>query len=173
MVEHVVGSGQECAPSTSPVRRCSLPVPAELQVDAACQRRDVAAASVAPAGTTALAGVTAEKGARVCRTLWLVGLTNYFWGSWREGPGGLERIREDTRAVRVDANLAQIWAKDGSDRTRRSECVASLGRTLAMRRSGRTRPAGDALRGGASVTESFGAKPRPEAHAGKNALIIL
>jgi hypothetical protein len=81
-----VGSGHRCAPSTSPVRRCSLPVPAELQVDTVCQRRDVAAASAAAAGTTALAGVAAEKEARVCRRLWLVELDNYFWGRWREGP---------------------------------------------------------------------------------------
>jgi hypothetical protein len=87
MVEQVVGSGQQCAPSTSLVRGCSLPVPAELQIDAICQWRDVAAASVAPDGTTALAGVAAEKGVRVCRTLWLVGLAKYFWGHWREGPG--------------------------------------------------------------------------------------
>jgi hypothetical protein len=62
MVKHAVGSGQRCAPSTSPVRRCSRPVPTVLQVDAACQRRDVLAASTAPAATTALAGVAAEKG---------------------------------------------------------------------------------------------------------------
>jgi hypothetical protein len=37
-------------------------VPVMLQVDAACQRRDVVAASVAPAATTALASVVAEKG---------------------------------------------------------------------------------------------------------------
>jgi hypothetical protein len=46
--------------------------------------------------------------------------------------------REDAHAVRADANLAQIWARDGSGRTRRSECVAALGRALATRRSGRT-----------------------------------
>jgi hypothetical protein len=80
MVEQVVGSGQGCAPSTSHVRRCSLPMTAELQVHAACRRRDVVAASVAPAGTTALAGVATEKGERVYRTLWLLGLAKYFWG---------------------------------------------------------------------------------------------
>jgi hypothetical protein len=52
----------EQVPSTSHVRRCSLPMPPELQVHAAYQRRDVVAASVAPAGTTVLAGVAAEKG---------------------------------------------------------------------------------------------------------------
>jgi hypothetical protein len=36
--------GQRCALSTSPVHRCSLPIPAKLPVDVACQRRDVAAA---------------------------------------------------------------------------------------------------------------------------------
>jgi hypothetical protein len=82
-----VGSGQRCAPSTSPVHHCSLPVLAKLQVDAACQLRDVAATSVAPAGMAVLAGMAAEKEARVCRMLWLVGLANYFWGHWREGPG--------------------------------------------------------------------------------------
>jgi hypothetical protein len=46
--------------------------------------------------------------------------------------------REDTRAVQADANLAQIWARHGSGRTRRSGCVAALGRVLAMRQSGRT-----------------------------------
>jgi hypothetical protein len=64
MVEQVVGSGQRCAPSTSPVRRCSLAVAAVLQVEAACQRRDMATASAAPAATTPLTGVAAEKGAR-------------------------------------------------------------------------------------------------------------
>jgi hypothetical protein len=111
MVEQVVGSGQRCAPSTSHVRRCSLPVPTELQVDAACQQQDVAAASAALAGTVALLAWRRRRGARVRRTLWLVGLANYFWGRWREGPGW---PRADARAVRADANLAQIWAKDGS-----------------------------------------------------------
>jgi hypothetical protein len=78
MVKQVVGSGHGYALSISPVRRCSLPVLAELQVDAACQWRDVAAVSTASAGTTMLAGVAAEKGLRVCRMLWLVGLVNYF-----------------------------------------------------------------------------------------------
>jgi hypothetical protein len=77
MVEQVVGSGQGCAPSTSPVRCCSLPVTAELQVDVTYQRQDVVAASAAPTGTTALAGVAAKKGGEG-RTLWLVGLANYF-----------------------------------------------------------------------------------------------
>jgi hypothetical protein len=66
MVEQVVGSGQRCAPNTSHVRRCSLLVPAVLQVDAACQRRDVAAASMVPPATTALASVAAEKGGEGC-----------------------------------------------------------------------------------------------------------
>jgi hypothetical protein len=95
------------------------------------------------------------EGGRVCRTLWLVGLAKYFWGRWREDPGW---TREDARAVRANANLAQIWAKDGSGWTRPSGCVAPLGRALATRRSGRTRsdvmrrPAGDALN---SVTRNF------------------
>jgi hypothetical protein len=37
----------------------------------------VVAASAAPTGTTALAGVAAKKGGEG-RTLWLVGLANYF-----------------------------------------------------------------------------------------------
>jgi hypothetical protein len=91
MVEQVVGSGQRCAPSTSPVRRCSLPLSAVLQVDAACQRRDVAAASAALAAMATLAGVTAEKGARVWRRVWLVGLANYFWVAGGRARGGLGR----------------------------------------------------------------------------------
>jgi hypothetical protein len=69
--------------------------------------------------------------------------------------GKLGRTRALSVSVRVDANLTQIWAKDGSGRTRSSGCVASLGGR--WRRTGpvgpvRTcadvmcRPAGDALR---------------------------
>jgi hypothetical protein len=87
VVEQVVGSGQRCAPSTSPVRRCSLPVPAKLQVDAACQRRDVAAASAAPAGTTTLSGVAAEKVGEGLQNALASGIGQLFLGSLAEGPG--------------------------------------------------------------------------------------
>jgi hypothetical protein len=66
--------------------------------------------------------------------------------------GELGRMRVPSARIRADANLAQIWARDGSGRMRRSGCVAPLRRALAMRQSGRTRadamrrPAGDALR---------------------------
>jgi hypothetical protein len=86
MVEQVVGSGQRCALSTSPVRRCSLPVPVELQVDAACQQRDVAAASAAPAGTTALAGVAAEKRGEGLQNALASGIGQLFLGSLAGGP---------------------------------------------------------------------------------------
>jgi hypothetical protein len=86
MVEQVVGSEQRCAPSTSPMRRCSLPVPAELQVDAACQRRDVAAASAALTGTTALAGMAAEKGGEGLQNALASEIGQLFMGSLAGGP---------------------------------------------------------------------------------------
>jgi hypothetical protein len=144
MVEQVVGSGQRCAPSTSPVRRCSLPLSAVLQVDAACQRRDVAAASAALAAMATLAGVTAEKGARVWRRVWLVGLANYFWVAGGRARGDLGRTGEDAPVVGADANLVQIYARDGSGRTRRCGWIAPLRRTLAMHRSDRTSSDGSA-----------------------------
>jgi hypothetical protein len=93
MVEQVVGSWQRCAPSTSLVRRRSLPLPVVMQVDLACQRRDVAPASSAPAATTALAGVAVEKGARVWRRLLLVGLANYLCVVGGRTRGGVGRTR--------------------------------------------------------------------------------
>jgi hypothetical protein len=69
------------------VRRCSLPVSAKLQVDAACQRRDVAAASAAPAGTTVLAGVAAEKGGKGLQNALASGIGQLFLGSLAGGPG--------------------------------------------------------------------------------------
>jgi hypothetical protein len=63
------------------------------------------------------------------------GISQLFLGRWREGPGW---PREDARAVRADANSAQICAKDGSRRMRRSGCVAPLGRAHATPRSGQT-----------------------------------
>jgi hypothetical protein len=121
MVEQVVGSGQRCAPSTSPVRRCSLPVSVVLQVEAACQQRDVVAASAAPAATMALAGVAAEKEARGLEKGLASGISQLFLGRWREGPGW---PREDTggRArclgqCKPGANFDQGWVRsDTSDR---------------------------------------------------------
>jgi hypothetical protein len=132
MVEQVVDSRQQCAPSTSPVHRCSLPVPAELQVDAACQWRDEAAASAASTGTAAVAGVAAKKGGKGLNAL-DSGIGQLFLGSLTGG-----RTLEDARAVRANVNLVQIWANDGSGWTRSYEYVAPLGRALATRRSGRT-----------------------------------
>jgi hypothetical protein len=48
------------------------------------------------------------------------------------------RTREDVRAVRVDANLAQIWTRDASVRAIRSSCVAPLERAQPMLPSGQT-----------------------------------
>jgi hypothetical protein len=53
-------------------------MPVELQVDAACQRRDMAAASAIAAGTMALAGVAAEKGGEGLQKALASGLDNYF-----------------------------------------------------------------------------------------------
>jgi hypothetical protein len=78
--EQVVGSGQGCAPSTSPVRHCSLPVSGERQVHVACQRRDVAAASAAPTGTTATASVAAEKGGEGPQNALASGIGQVFLG---------------------------------------------------------------------------------------------
>jgi ferric-dicitrate binding protein FerR (iron transport regulator) len=69
------------------VRRCSLPVLAELQVHAACQRREVAAASATLAGMTALAGVTAEKGGEALQNALASGIGQVFLGSLAGGPG--------------------------------------------------------------------------------------
>jgi hypothetical protein len=68
------------------VRCCSLPMPVELQVDAACQRRDVAAASAAPAGMTALAGMAAEKGGEGLQNALASGIGQLFLGSPTGGP---------------------------------------------------------------------------------------
>jgi hypothetical protein len=115
MVEQVVSSGQRCAPSTSHVHRYSLSVPVVLQVDAACQQRDVVAASVALAATMAMAGVAAEKGARGLGKGLVGGISQLFLGRWREGPGW---PREDTggRArylgqCKPGANFGQGWVR--------------------------------------------------------------
>jgi hypothetical protein len=73
-----VGRGQLDAPSTSPVRCCSWPVLAVLDVHAGGQRRDVAAALAAPAAMMALPGMEAEMGARVWRRECRVGLAKAF-----------------------------------------------------------------------------------------------
>jgi hypothetical protein len=87
MVKQFVGSGQRCAPSTSPVRRCSVLVPAELHVNAACLRRDVAAASTAPARTTAVADVAAERGGEGLQNALNSGIGQLFLGSLAGGFG--------------------------------------------------------------------------------------
>jgi hypothetical protein len=87
MVEQVVGSGQGCGPSTSHVRRYSLPVPTELQVHAACQRREVTAASAAPASMTALAGVATEKGGEAVQNALASGIGQVFLRSMTGGLG--------------------------------------------------------------------------------------
>jgi hypothetical protein len=53
-------------------------------------------------------------------------------------PCGPTWTRKDMLVFCVDANLSQIWVKDGSGWTRRSGCVAPLGRVLMTHRSGRT-----------------------------------
>jgi hypothetical protein len=50
----------------------------------------------------------------------------------------LGRTRAPPARIRADANLAQIWAMDGSGQTCRSGCVTPLGRALATRQSDRT-----------------------------------
>jgi hypothetical protein len=61
------------------------------------------------------------------------------------------RTRAPSDIAWADANLPQIWARDGSGRTHRFGCVAPLERAKPARRSGRRRadamrrPAGDAL----------------------------
>jgi hypothetical protein len=130
MVEQVVGSGQRYAPSTSHVCRCSRPMPAMLQVDAACQRRDVAAASAAPPTMTAFAGVAAEKEGDGLEKGLASGISQRFLCRWREGP---RWPREDACAVRTDTNSIQIYIKNKSNWTRRSR-VALLKKTLATHR---------------------------------------
>jgi hypothetical protein len=49
------------------------------------------------------------------------------------------RTRAPSGSIRADANLPQIWARDGSGQTRRSGCVAPLENAQLARRSGRTR----------------------------------
>jgi hypothetical protein len=48
------------------------------------------------------------------------------------------RTREDACAVRANANLAQIWARDASVRASQSGCVAPLGSAQPTLPSGRT-----------------------------------
>jgi hypothetical protein len=49
------------------------------------------------------------------------------------------RTHVSSGSVRADANLPQIWARDGSGRTCRSSYVAPLERAKPTRLSGRTR----------------------------------
>jgi hypothetical protein len=83
-------------------------VAAVLEVDAAGQRRDVAAASAAPTATTAQPGMVAEMGARLWRRKWLVGLAKAFSAVGGRVRGGQGRTREDACTLRADANSAQI-----------------------------------------------------------------
>jgi hypothetical protein len=110
MVEQVMGRGELDAPSASPIRCCSRQVAAVLEVDAAGQRRDVAAATVASAGTMVLPGVAAEIGGeglkkRVARGR---GLANELSIAGGRAQGSQERTREDARSVRTNAKLIQI-----------------------------------------------------------------
>jgi hypothetical protein len=59
----------------------------ELQVDAACQRRDVAAASMVPSGMTMLAGMAAENGGDGLQNTLASGIGQLFLGSLAGGPG--------------------------------------------------------------------------------------
>jgi hypothetical protein len=116
MVEQVVGNGQGCAPSTSPVCRCSLPMPVELQVHAACQRRDVTAASAVPAGTTALASVAAEKEGEGLQNAFLAsGIDQVFLGSLARGPGWPKADAEGRARCpgryKLGPNLGQRWVE--------------------------------------------------------------
>jgi hypothetical protein len=60
------------------------------------------------------------------------------WAAAMRGLDPRGRTRADNVPVRADASVTQIWWTDASGRTRRSGCVASLGRAHATRRSGRT-----------------------------------
>jgi hypothetical protein len=95
------------------------------------------------AATTALAGVPVEKGGEGLEK----GLANYFRVIGGRARGGLGKTREDVRAVRADANSAQICTKDGSSRTRRSECIAPLrGRMLHLDPFGPVRTRAETVR---------------------------
>jgi hypothetical protein len=150
MVKQVVGSGQRCAPSTSPVCRCSWAVPAVLQVDAACQRRDVAAALAAPAATTALAGVAAEKGSEGLEKGLASGIGQLFLARWWEGLGGLGRTRALSRPTQTQTKCAPRMGRArriGSDASHhwggRRPCAGPV-RPVRMRADAMRRPAGDA-----------------------------
>jgi hypothetical protein len=67
MAEQVVSRGELHAQIASLVGYCSWLVAAVLEVYAAGQRRDVAAATAVPAATAAQPGMAAEMGARVWR----------------------------------------------------------------------------------------------------------
>jgi hypothetical protein len=80
---------------------------------------------------------------RVASHRWSVQNRRAVWtrvDAMRQAAG--DALRENTRAILQcpsDANLAQIWARDASGRTRRSGCVAPLERAKPARRSDRTR----------------------------------
>jgi hypothetical protein len=103
MVEHVVDRGGPDAPRASPVHCCSWPVVAVLEVDAAGQRRDVAAATMAPAARMALPGVAAGIGAGVWRRGWLMRSLPL-----AGGPGVATGGRGRTRAL---FGPTQTWPK--------------------------------------------------------------
>jgi hypothetical protein len=50
--------------------------------------------------------------------------------------GELGRMRASSTRIRADTNLAQIWVRGGSGRTRRSDCVVPLERAQLARWSG-------------------------------------
>jgi hypothetical protein len=120
------------------MRRCSLPMPAELQVHAACQWREVAAASVAPAGTTVLVGVAVEKRGEALQNTLASGIGQVFLGSLAGGPGVALGGRGRTRALSGPTQPAANLRQDGSGRISRSNCIAPLEHVKLVRRSGRT-----------------------------------
>jgi hypothetical protein len=83
-------------------------VVAVLDVDAAGQRQVVAAATAAPAVTTALPNITTEMEDKGLEKGVARGLANVFSAAG----GGPVWSRKNTRAVQTDAILAQIYAKD-------------------------------------------------------------
>jgi hypothetical protein len=104
-VEQVVGRGELDASSASHVRYCSWPVVAVLEVNVAGQRQDVAAATAAPAATMVLPDVAAEMGGECLEKGVAGGLAKAYSTAGGRIWGGQGRTREDTRAVRADANL--------------------------------------------------------------------
>jgi hypothetical protein len=106
MVKHVVARGEVHAPNPSPIDCFSWLVVVVLDIDAAGQWQDMAAATTAPAAMTALPGVAAEMGVRVWRGEWGSGLVWVFSATGGMAQGGQERTMEDARVVWAGANLA-------------------------------------------------------------------